>query len=1404
MSTCSLMKISISTLFMRYYIRYSRSFAAIFLILFLFLVIPSPGLTANQDQDSLQIQSPVFSHKGGFFSEPFNLLLETEHTGTYNYKVEKTGYQSVHGEVNIVDQDVDILVTLQAQGNKENTFDLSPEKASAKSFQVTFQVDMIDSPYQSGDVVYISGTMADPQWPEPGSSDDMILEPLDEENNIFGITFQLAPGNYAYKYFLNAGWGGGEWGGDPNRVVSVYGPATFHDVWGVIDPVDEPDDPVTYSVTFVVNDQDGLSIDDATVTFYGTVYPQGIYQIEDVIPAAVIRYTTDGSIPGRNSPVYDSPVAITDRSGDPNVISMIPTNNIGPGHVYNEHWQEPAGEIFKINTIRARAFLPNGYGGQAATHSYLVHESGNQRYSMPLISINAHAGAFFDADTGIYVHGNHNNYFQRGEEWERLVHLEFFESNGNLAFSQEMGARIHGGTSRNRPRKSLRMYARSDYGTTWVDYPLFPNKEIHRYKRFLLRNSGNDWGDAIIRDAFMQSLFKGFGLDMQYSRPAIVFINGEYWGVHNIRDRLDNRYIQTHYGLDDEMDYTILERHGELDRGNPAGVQHYWDMLDFLESPGVADPENYAEIKTRMDVGNFINYQIGQIYVMNTDWPGNNIQYWRYYTDTYDPNAPFGLDGRWRWQVFDLDFGFGLNFDYVTGVQEGPAHNTLTFALEPNGPDWPNPPWSTFILRKLMENQNFQYQFIARFADLLNTDFKASYVLQQLESWRELYLPEMPEHIHRWRMPDGMDHWEAELAVMRDFATRRPGYMRQYLAEEFGLGEETNLHVSLVNPTQGSVRVNTTEIGTEGQPWTGVYFKNMEIQLQALPGPGHRFSHWDGLEDTLSPITGFTLEEETSVTAYFQDALLHYWHFNNLPDGHLEMVEADYSASGAAHITYPGTGNGYMDRTDGTLLNAHQGYTAGYGLRVRNPSDTRELLIQAPSVGYEELIFSFASHRTTNGARQQELYYSPDDGQTWTQLGDAYDIEPEFQLYTFDLRHLDEVNDNPGLQFKIVFTGPEASGPDGNNRFDNVVLSGTAINLTINKTNPPAAFMDETYLGHYFSASGGSPPYTFEITNGSIPPGMHLSSGGHLSGTPADHGFFEFTVTVSDQEGAQDAHTYELNVEHKSVIYYWHFNDLPEGTLYNVKADYYITDHPATISYPGTGNGYMDRTDGTLLNARFNAGAGYGLRVRNPSNTRELIFDLSSRGYEQLEFSFALHRTSNGARQQELYYSADGGIHWNLVAYTYNIGTSFDVYSYDLSDFAAANDNPDLKLKILFTGPEASGTSGNNRFDNVVLHGTRKVVSVEDNKAAGFGLGQNHPNPFRGKTTIPFTTRQEGHVRIDVFNLYGMHVANLADGFHGPGQHQVVFDGSTLPGGVYIIRLQSSGQHESRQMILVR
>lgn len=638
--------------------------------------------------------------------------------------------------------------------------------------------------------------------------------------------------------------------------------------------------------------------------------------IESVHPGLSIRYTTDGSEPAINSPLYDGPIVLDSRAGVPNNVSMIPTNDFNPGHQYNEHWQPPLGEVFKIHTIRARVFPDEGEPGDIITGSYLIDEAGADRYSLPVISITTHQDSLFSDSLGIYVPGNNNNYNQRGREWERAAWMEFFEPDGTEGFSQQVGLRIHGGTSRSRPRKSLRIYARNDYGAPWINYQIFPDKPIGQFKRLILRNSGNDWDGAVFRDAFMQSLVRGLDVDMQHSRPAIVFINGEYWGIHNVRDRLDDRYIETHYGLDEEDQFTIMEGNSVFDRGNEDGVNEYNQMRSFLNNPGVSSPANYAQVRTQMDVENFSDYFISQIYFRNTDWPGNNLQYWKS-SNSYDPESPQGLDGRWRWMLFDTDFGFGLDFDYVQGREEGPAHNTLSFALEPNGPGWPNPGWSTFILRRLMQNSSYERDFINRFADLLNTVFKEDYVIAELDSMRAMYEPEMQEHIDRWRRPVTVSSWQDEIEVMADFAAERPANVRNHIINQFNLSGGTSTVVLDVNdPVQGYIRINRTDLRPETPgvpeevyPWSGTYFSSVSVDLEAIARSGYEFTGWQGSvssEDanlTLQPGSGINL---TAVFAPVEDEVtdppIEPWVMSN---GDFEFSE--WSASSA-----PGTWPAHM------------------------------------------------------------------------------------------------------------------------------------------------------------------------------------------------------------------------------------------------------------------------------------------------------------------------------------------------------------------------------------------------------------------------------------------------------------------------------------------------------------
>lgn len=252
-----------------------------------------------------------------------------------------------------------------------------------------------------------------------------------------------------------------------------------------------------------------------------------------------IYYTTDGSIPDLQSNLFTENITIESKKNKTHQISNIP---ISP-----EFWELPKGNIFQINTIRAASFSNGIRSSPIYSKSYLIYSNKNKRYPFGIISLITDNENLFNPDSGIQVFGNGDmdiplsgNYHQSGKNWERDVHFEYFDKEGNIGISQNAGIRIHGFFSRNLPQKSMRIYARNEYGNKYFNYPFFEQKpEIDQYKRIILRSVNPNYFHVPFKDELCHLLVREMGLAYQAFEPTVVFINGEYWGIFNLKERHD-------------------------------------------------------------------------------------------------------------------------------------------------------------------------------------------------------------------------------------------------------------------------------------------------------------------------------------------------------------------------------------------------------------------------------------------------------------------------------------------------------------------------------------------------------------------------------------------------------------------------------------------------------------------------------------------------------------------------------------------------------------------------------------------------------------------------------------------------------------------------------------------------
>lgn len=555
--------------------------------------------------------------------------------------------------------------------------------------------------------------------------------------------------------------------------------------------------------------------------------PEGFYSTPQVLqlstqePGAVIRFTFDGSTPDGNSPVFD-----------------------------NE---------FPLNlnlSIKARLYVPGKMPGKVVTKSYFI----NENKQLPVLSITSDAPNLYGFDFGILQNAI--------KDREVPATMEYFEpGTGQRAFFTGVGLRVFGSSIYNLPQRPISVRFKEKFGDEILKYPLFGSKPISRYSAFLLRNGGNDYNTAYFRDGLGVHLVKGkMDIDYQDYKPCAVFINGEYNGMYELRERLDEQYIGSNHEINpDNLDY--LEDSLNVVAGDPYDFQ---ELMDFVRQNNLADSTSFAKISAQIDLNEFTNYLILRAFIGYQIADLNN-RYWR------NRDA----DGKWRWIAADLEHAFGqLGGDLV-------SENTIAKLAGLSG-DLPE--WATLLFNRLLQNPGFRDGFIQRSAAYLNTIFQPEVTLATTDSLKILLQTQMPRHIGRWHSPPSIQAWQGNINAIKTFLENRPAYYRQHLSDLFGKQDSALVSMQIIG--QGKVLLSGVAFSQNMQ---GHFFKNAHIQLQAVPAPGHRFVAWQGLNGD-SENNGLTPTGDTSFAAVFEPLT----HISIIPP----LISADTSLAAAASPWY--------------------------------------------------------------------------------------------------------------------------------------------------------------------------------------------------------------------------------------------------------------------------------------------------------------------------------------------------------------------------------------------------------------------------------------------------------------------------------------------------------------------
>ena len=439
----------------------------------------------------------------------------------------------------------------------------------------------------------------------------------------------------------------------------------------------------------------------------------------------IIRYTTDGKSPVSSSPVYTEPIFIVDDTA-----------------------------------IRAATFAEGKLSSSIVTRTFIF----KRKHDLPIVCLTTDPVYLFSSSGGIYAEGPgyvesepphiDANYWKN---WECKIAFEYYDENNQLGLDFDAGLQIAGQFSRMYDQKSLVVRLRDEYGLDEVYYPFFENSDVDEYKHILLRTSGQDIGITKIKDYYIHQSVKDYTeVDVMEGRPVAVYLNGEYWGLYNLREKQNEDYLASHYGIDKD-DVTIVKNINTL----LSGSMDEWNELSkFINNNNFADDELYKELAEKVDVDAFIDYIAIQVFYGNYDM--GNVKYWKE-----------NDGGKWRPMLYDTDMAL---------VEETSHINYFEAYFKPSN--------YSLIFNALFQNQGFRDKFTDRYAYFLNEVFTKEKIVQLINELANQIDNEISYQDARFNTPSSYEKWRENIEEMKEIAIGRRYISIEHLKIMFNLDDE--------------------------------------------------------------------------------------------------------------------------------------------------------------------------------------------------------------------------------------------------------------------------------------------------------------------------------------------------------------------------------------------------------------------------------------------------------------------------------------------------------------------------------------------------------------------------------------------------------------------------------------